>query len=57
MCRYVPGFAATTVWMALIGVLAPTMAYLVKKFPIAAPDPDAVVAAEIQKQRENGVIV
>ncbi len=43
--------------MALIGVLAPTMAYLVKKFPIAAPDPDAVVAAEIQKQRENGVIV
>lgn len=43
--------------MALIGTLAPTMAFLVKKYPIAAPDPDAVVAGEIQKQREKGVHV
>jgi len=47
----------TTVWMALIGVIAPVLAWLVKKYPIEAPDPDAVVAAEIQKQREKGHVI
>jgi len=55
--RYRPGFAVTTVWMALIGVIAPVLAWLVKKYPIEAPDPDAVVAAEIQKQREKGHVI
>ena len=55
LSRYIKGFAITTVWMALIGVLGPIMAYMVKKYPIIAPDPDAIVAAEIQKQRARGV--
>ena len=55
--RYIPGFAATTVWMALIAVLAQVMAYLFKKYPIEAPNPDQAVADEIAKQRAKGVEV
>lgn len=55
--RYIPGFSATTVWMALIGVFTPILAWLVQKYPIVAPDADAVVAAEIQKQREKGHVL
>ncbi|WWD20730.1 hypothetical protein CI109_105206 [Kwoniella shandongensis] len=52
--RYIPGFAATTVWLALIAVLAQVMAYLVKKYPVEAPDAEKVVLQEIEKQRQQG---
>lgn len=51
--RYVPGFVATTLFMALIAVLAQGMGYLVKKYPIDAPDPDEVVKREIEMQRRQ----
>jgi hypothetical protein len=49
--RYVPGFSATTVFIFAIGVVAQVMQYMVKKHPTEAPDPEAVIAAEIEKQR------
>ncbi|WVQ85806.1 hypothetical protein IAT38_007974 [Cryptococcus sp. DSM 104549] len=52
--RYIPGFAATTVWMALMAVLAQVMAYLVKKYPAEQLDADMVVQQEIAKQQAKG---
>ncbi|KAK8850548.1 hypothetical protein IAR55_004466 [Kwoniella newhampshirensis] len=53
--RYIPGFAATTVWMALIAVLAQVMSFLIKKYPLEAPDAEKVVLEEIQRQRQRGL--
>lgn len=54
--RYIPGFVATTLFMALIAVLAQGMNYLVHKYPIEMPDPDAVVRREIEMQaRQRGI--
>ena len=52
--RYVPGFSATTVWMFALGCTALIMQWLVKRYPIEAPDPEAIVAQEIEKQRAKG---
>ncbi|WWC72620.1 uncharacterized protein I206_106582 [Kwoniella pini CBS 10737] len=52
--RYIPGFSATTVFMALIAIGAPTMAWLVKKYPVEQIDADKVVMEEIEKQRAAG---
>ncbi|WWC65223.1 uncharacterized protein I303_107837 [Kwoniella dejecticola CBS 10117] len=52
--RYIPGFSATTIFMALIAVGAQVMHYLVKKYPVETPDANQVVMAEIEKQRAAG---
>ncbi|ORY26022.1 MFS transporter [Naematelia encephala] len=52
--RYIPGFSATTVWVALVAILAQVMAYLVNKYPVEAPDADKVVMNEIENQRAKG---
>jgi hypothetical protein len=49
--------SATTVWMGSLCVLGAVAGWLFKKYPVAAPDPDEVVAAEIQMQRERGLKV
>jgi hypothetical protein len=49
--RYIPGFTATTVWVFTMCVLAQIMAYLFKKYPLVAPNPEEVVAQELEKQR------
>jgi len=49
--RYIPGFSATTIFMALIGIAAQVMMFLLKKYPVEKLDADAVVAAEIEKAR------
>ncbi|OWZ36514.1 nicotinamide mononucleotide permease [Cryptococcus neoformans AD2-60a] len=54
--RYIPGFSATTVFMALIVVLAQIMFWLVKKYPIEAPDAEKVVQEELAKQRGHGKV-
>ena len=55
--RYVPGFSATTVWLFLIAVLALVMNFLIQKYPLEAPDAEAVVQQEIEKQRQRGLVV
>ncbi|CAI7602804.1 unnamed protein product [Penicillium manginii] len=52
--RYIPGFSATTVWMGAICIVSLVAGYLFKKYPIEAPEPEEVVAAEIRRQRERG---
>ncbi|WRT70740.1 uncharacterized protein IL334_007738 [Kwoniella shivajii] len=54
--RYIPGFSATTIFMALIAVAAQVMAFLVKKYPIEQPDANKVVMEEIERQRAAGRI-
>ncbi|WVO17304.1 hypothetical protein L204_104996 [Cryptococcus depauperatus] len=49
--RYIPGFSVTTVWIALIGVLAQVMFFLIKKYPIKTPDLEEVVQREAEKQK------
>lgn len=41
--------------MVLVCITAGVAWYLFKKYPVEMRDPDEVVAAEIQKQREQGV--
>jgi hypothetical protein len=53
---YIPGFAATVVFLALVFCGAITANWLFKKYPIEAPDADEVVAREIEKQRQAGRI-
>lgn len=53
--RYIPGFSATTIFMALIAIGAQVMAFLVKKYPNEAVDADEAVAKEIEKQRRQGL--
>ena len=40
--------------MFALGCLALLMSYLVHKYPVEAPDPEAIVAQEIEKQRAKG---
>jgi len=51
--QYVPGFSATTVWMALICILAPIAGWAFKKHERSAPDAETVMAAEAQAQKEH----
>lgn len=55
--RYIPGFSATTVFLFAIGVLAQVMQYLHNKYPNEEIDADAVVQAEIDKQRARTQVV
>ncbi|WVF68217.1 hypothetical protein IAT40_002982 [Kwoniella sp. CBS 6097] len=52
--RYIPGFSATTVFMALIVVGANVMAFLIKKYPSEQINPEEAVMQEIEKQRAAG---
>ena len=45
--------SATTAWMGAIAIIAQVAGYLFRKYPIEAPDPDEVVAAEIRRQQER----
>jgi hypothetical protein len=40
--------------MVLLVILAQILGWLNRKYPIEAPDPDSVVAAEIERQRRRG---
>lgn len=42
--------------MALIVVLSQVMFWLVKKYPIEAPDADKVIQEEFAKQRGHGKV-
>ncbi|OCF38372.1 hypothetical protein I317_07854 [Kwoniella heveanensis CBS 569] len=52
--RYIPGFSATTVFMALIAVGAQVMFFLIKKYPAEQLNPEEAVMQEIEKQRAQG---
>lgn len=54
--RYIPGFSATIIFLALISIGAIGANYLFTKYPLEAPDPEAAVRAEIEKQRAAGTI-
>jgi hypothetical protein len=41
--------------MVLVAITAATAAFLFKKYPIESRNVDEVVAAEIQKQRDQGI--
>ena len=49
--RYIPGFSATTIFVFGVGVLAQVMAFLIKKYPSEVIDAEAVVRAEVEKNR------
>lgn len=49
--RYIPGFSATTLFVFGVGVLAQVMAFLLKKYPSETIDAEAVVRAEVEKNR------
>lgn len=42
--------------MGAICVVSLVAGYLFKKYPIEAPEPEEVVAAEIRRQRERGQV-
>lgn len=42
--------------MGAICIIALIAGYLFKKYPIEAPEPEEVVAAEVRRQRERGQI-
>ncbi|WWC98506.1 hypothetical protein V866_005397 [Kwoniella sp. B9012] len=54
--RYIPGFSATTVFMALIAVGAIIMQFLIKKYPADQLDGEKMVLEEIEKQRTLGTL-
>lgn len=47
--------SATTCFLVLVAITAFTAGWLFKKYPIESRNMDEVVAAEIAKQREQGV--
>ena len=51
--KYIPGFVATTVFVFGVGVLAQVMSYLIKKYPSEELDAEAVVRAEVEKNRKR----
>ena len=53
--RYIPGFSATTVFIALIGILAQVMRILHKRHPPKAFDASAAVNAEVERERQARV--
>jgi hypothetical protein len=55
--RYIPGFSATTAFIACIGVLAQVMRILLKKYPTEQLNAEDVIAAEVAKQRAKSQAV
>jgi hypothetical protein len=46
--RYIPGFAATTIFMFLIGVVALTMQFLIKRYPTEGLNRGAIGAETLR---------
>ncbi|WVR08625.1 hypothetical protein IAU60_005680 [Kwoniella sp. DSM 27419] len=52
--RYIPGFSATTVFLAIIAVLAQVMFFLLKKYPAQEYNAEDAIKAEMEQQRAAG---